>query len=93
MSDSSKFKAWAVMKRSVNNLDGDRSYLAGRYYGNPTPEFEGCEKLLFTTRKAARDFIEEKFGYIRERQDLRCEPHGWRVPKPVRVCVSIALAP
>jgi hypothetical protein len=45
---------------------------------------------LFHTRREARLYIDEKFGYIRRRIDLRVEPHGWRMPRAVRVVVALA---
>jgi hypothetical protein len=76
---------WAAEWRSVNRLDGDTRHLI-----HDTDHRE-CHAqhfpLLFHTRREARAFIEEKFGYIRERPDLRSEPHGWRVPQPVLVQV------
>lgn len=47
-----------------------------------------CVPALFRTRAAARAYREEKFGYIRERADLRAEPHGWRMPKVIRIEVK-----
>jgi hypothetical protein len=63
---------------SDNRLDGHRAHLV-------------CENLvpvLFATRQAARSFADEKFGYIRNRPDLRDEPHGWRIPRAVKVRVE-----
>lgn len=51
--------------------------------------FEDGNVALFKTRAAARKYIQEKYGYIRDRHDLRIEPHGWRVPSAVRVRVTI----
>ena len=63
--------AWAIVKRSVNRLDGDRGYLNGTVQ-HPS------RTQLFDTRREARKFIESKYGYWRNRQDLRAEPHGWK---------------
>jgi len=41
--------------------------------------------VLFRTRQAAREWIKTKYGYIAERPDLQAEPHGWRMPKAVKV--------
>jgi hypothetical protein len=43
---------------------------------------------MFATRKDARRFASEQFGYIRERKDLRGAPHFWRMPRPVKVEVA-----
>jgi len=44
---------------------------------------------LFRTRRECRDYIKEKYGYIKNREDLREEPHGWRLPRPVKVEIVI----
>lgn len=49
-----------------------------------------CLPLLFRTRSTARAWIEEHYGYIARRPDLRKEPHGWRTPQAVRVIVTIS---
>ena len=82
--------AWAVRCESRNALDGSIIHLAGRYYLKPSPQVEGCPVALFKTRTAARKFVADKFGYIRNRADLRGEPHGWKMPTVVRVQVQIA---
>ena len=51
--------------------------------------FDGCQLKLFRTRREARVWIEGKYGYIRNRPDLQIAPHNWRVPKAVRVTVTI----
>lgn len=78
-------EAWAVLCKSHNQLDGYQVYLDG------TPDHP-CRTLLFDTRAATRDFIKEKYGYIRTRPDLRAEPHGWMMPAPVRVKIQMRLA-
>ena len=83
---------WAIKHRSNNRLDGDRSFLQGRYfYGVPkVPEFlEGYSRMVFKTRRQAREFITDHYGYIRRRPDLRAEPHGWKMPVPVKVTVYL----
>jgi len=72
-------RAWGVQWRSVNRLDGKSERLIW------TP--------LFHTRRECRRYIEERYGYIRQRPDLRAEPHGWRMPRAVRVLVLIAEPP
>lgn len=51
--------------------------------------FENRIPALFRTRREARAYIEEKYGYIRRRPDLRAAPHHWRVPQAVRVEIRI----
>jgi hypothetical protein len=46
-----------------------------------------CLPRLFKTRREAREFAETEYGYIRTRPDLQREPHGWTVPKSIKVDV------
>jgi hypothetical protein len=69
---------WAVKWRSKNLLDGEREWLILREWQTYTP-------VLFNTRADCRAWINKQYGYIKTRKDLRTEPHGWRVPQPVRV--------
>jgi hypothetical protein len=69
-------KAWAVQWHSRNRLDGDSRFLMW------TP--------LFRNRRECRAYIDREWGYIRSRPDLRAEPHGWWVPKAVRVIIALA---
>jgi hypothetical protein len=71
---------WAAKWRSSNKLDGRRQHLILWGWS------EGV--ALFTTRAACREWIEQRYGYIRHRPDLRAEPHGWRIPQPVRVSIK-----
>jgi hypothetical protein len=68
---------WAAKWSTTNELDGHREYI---YIGAGTPK-------IFRTRQECRDFIEYEWGYIRNRPDLKREPHCWRVPKAVKVKV------
>lgn len=72
---------WGVMWRSRNLLDG----ITLRLMCGP----ETCAPALFRTRRAAQEWIDREYGYIRTRPDLRAEPHGWRMPIPVRVTVTV----
>ena len=69
---------WAGQWHSCNRLDGDRKHLL----------YEDCLPKLFKTRKAAREYLKEKYGYIANRLDLQDEPHGWLMPRPIKVEVS-----
>ena len=73
---------WGLLIRSHNRLDGLREHL----------DFADGLPLLFLTRKAARAFSERHYAYMRERKDLRAEPHGWLMPRPVRVTVTVETA-
>lgn len=49
----------------------------------------GGDMLLFRTRSEAREWIEKEYGYLRTRPDLQAEPHGWKMPIPVRVVIGV----
>jgi hypothetical protein len=68
---------WALLHRSESRLDGYREYLC----------YENCLPVLFRSRAAARAHAQAKYGYFK-REDLRAEPHGWRMPTPVRVSLN-----
>ena len=72
-------KAWGIEWHSHNHLDGEQRHLLW-----PEP----CYRL-FRTRQECRDYIDKHYGYIRIREDLRAEPHGWRLPRAVRVEVRV----
>lgn len=71
---------WSLMWHSKNALDGEKRHLI---YENRLP-------VIFRTRQEARAYAEERYGYIKNRPDLRSEPHGWRFPQPIRVRVEAA---
>ena len=66
---------WSVRWRSVGH-DATEHII----YENRLP-------VLFCTRVEARAWIDQTFGYIRNRKDLRSAPFGWRMPQPIRVKV------
>lgn len=72
---------WAIQWRSDSRLDGKVSHIM----------WDGVYPYLFRTRREARALIQEKWGYIKRRPDLRREPHGWKMPRPVRVTVTMQL--
>ncbi len=72
--------AWAIKWRSQSLRDGKQEHLMGT--GRIPP-------LLFKTRADARAHIKRYYGYISTRPDLRCEPHGWKMPMAVKVTVKI----
>jgi len=72
---------WVALWRSKNSLDGVRSHIINR--GTLLP-------ALFRTKRETKVFIDKEYGYIRTRRDLQCEPHGWKMPIPVRVKVSLS---
>jgi hypothetical protein len=73
---------WGVLWRSDSALDGKVERLLGDT-SHPS------RRVLFETRHEARAYIENKYGYLRTRPDLRREPFGWRMPIPVRVTVTV----
>jgi hypothetical protein len=72
-------KWWGAEWHSKNSLDGESRHVM----------YERGMPVVFGTREEARHWIREKFGYIRHREDLRKEPHGWRLPKPVRIEITV----
>jgi hypothetical protein len=70
---------WAVLWRSNNRLDGKREWLLR----------EDCVPVLFATKAAAKEWIDKQYSYIRNRPDLRAEPHGWRMPIAIKVQVVL----
>lgn len=69
---------WIIRWHSVNQLDGARRHVM----------FEDCKPLLFHTRREARAYRDQRYGYIRHRPDLRAEPHGWRLPQVIAATVE-----
>lgn len=66
---------WAGQWYSKNKLDGvTRHFLYS--YGQP---------MLFPTRRECREYIRLKYEYIKSRPDLQAEPHGWRMPRAVKI--------
>lgn len=97
MTSARETTAWRVMgRRSKECLDGEGEYLMGIFnFGHDIPPFMavGYRTAVFRTRAEARKHIEEKFGYMRDRLDLKQAPHGWRMPIPVRIKVSVTVEP
>lgn len=69
---------WSVKWRSHNRLDGT------------TEHFMGGHAAVFCSREAARIYIRDKYGYIKTRPDLQLEPHGWKMPIPVKVKIVMS---
>jgi len=57
----------------------------GATYHSEHLVFDDGRPLLRHTRDEIRKYIERRYGYIKNRKDLRASPHFWRIPKPVRV--------
>lgn len=78
---------WGVLWLSTNLLDGNNEHLIfDRLHEN-----RGPGPSLFKTRSEARKFRDKHFGYIRTRPDLKAEPHGWKLPRVVRVKATYAV--
>ena len=72
---SSTREGWGILWQSKNRLDGITEHLL----------IENCYPVLFRTRQEASKYRDEKYGYIRVREDLREEPHGWKLPKVIKL--------
>ena len=72
-------KWWGAEWHSRCLLDGDIRHIM----------FESGMPVVFGTREEARQWIRRKYGYIRHREDLRREPYGWRMPRAVRIEVTV----
>lgn len=72
---------WALLWRSENRMDGKRRYLIG--------SSEPAGVLLFNSRAAARRYLQNGYEWMREREDLRREPYGWKMPQVVKVRVEV----
>lgn len=81
------FVRWAVLFRSDNKLDGYRESLCGNYRS------DDLIPMLFRTRREARAWRDQHYGYIRDRRDVQQEPHGWKPAKVVKVAITIVLSP
>jgi hypothetical protein len=66
--------AWGVLFRA-----GDVTHLVK----------ENCVPVLWPTRQLARNYIEQKYGYIKRRPDLHPAPHNWQVPVAVKVAIVL----
>lgn len=62
-----------------------------RWQGNPltSSHLIGITSGGWRTRAQCREWIEKQYGYIRDRPDLREAPHFWRVPRAVKVTVTV----
>lgn len=76
-----KQQRWAILWQSKNELDGFKQHLIRK----------DCELLLFKTREEARKYNKLHYGYIRHRQDLKSEPHGWKTPKVVKINIDYSI--
>ena len=70
---------WGAKWRSKNKLDGITEHIV----------FDNLDPVLSHTKKGITEFIKERYGYIAKRKDLRQEPHGWRMPKPIKLKITM----
>lgn len=75
-------KAWGVL--FGDHLEGSARFERPAILG-------ACNAMLFSTRREARAFIDREWGYIRTRRDLRSPPHNWRMPRAVRVQMTVEM--
>ena len=80
---------WAIKWRSENKLDGKRERLMGGVRYDRPYMFGGYKTMVFRTRDEARHYLKENYGHLAERDDLKREPHGWKMPQVVKVSVSV----
>ncbi len=74
-----KVERWGAVWHSKNRLDGITRYII----------FENYLPVMFVTKREIQDYIKKRYGYIATRKDLRVEPHCWRMPKPVKLKISV----
>ena len=67
--------SWGLLWHSKTRLGGVCEHMI----------YEDGQPCFFKTRNKARGYAQQKYGYIRSRRDLRQEPHGWRLPRPVKI--------
>ena len=83
------FTAWAIEHRSKNKIDGARTWFAGAASVSKAPvEVKGCRIMLFSTKAATQAYIRQNFAHLK-RKDLRAEPHGWLMPRAVKVRLNV----
>lgn len=87
-----KREAWGVLWRTSGlSIDGEGQRFMGSIL-EVSLASKGFPMLLFASRNAASAYIKERWGYIARRPDLHRAPHGWRMPIPAKVEVSMRLA-
>ena len=70
---------WGILWCSKNKKDGISEHILCRDF----------VPALFVTRQDARSYRESRYGYLRNRPDLRAEPFGFRMPRVVRLRISL----
>lgn len=72
-------RRWGLQWRERSRLDGYREHIV----------CENCMPALFHTREQARAYAKQHYGYIAERPDLQAEPHGWKMPRPIKLTIGV----
>lgn len=68
---------WGIIRITKGGIDGDTERLM---YSNYRDGW-----LIFRTKRECKEYIDEHWSYMKTRRDLRVYPHGWRLPKPVKI--------
>ena len=77
---------WGIKRRENGCLQGR----FGQDMPTTVPDcLEAYTTMAFKTRAQARLHIEDYYGYIRTRPDLRAPPNNWKMPVPVRVKIEV----
>jgi len=71
-------KIWGVLWIQKGSIDGDCESLV----------YKDCKPVMFSTKRECKKFIDETYKFITARKDLRRYPHGWRLPKPVKLRIN-----
>lgn len=71
---------WGILHRKENKLDGKKSWLRCD---------RTCMPEMFQTREEAREFISVNLKSTYSRPELKIEPHGWKMPIPVKIEIIV----
>ena len=71
---------WGIKWNLKNKLDGVTGYFM----------FSDYKILQFFTKREAKQWVKENYSYIATRKDLRQEPFGWRMPKVIKIKITIS---
>jgi len=82
MKITNKYKRWALLWVQGTSAMGDETCSLIGWPDTGMTRF-------YRTRREAREMREERYGYIRERPDLRAAPHHWRMPRVVKCTITI----
>ena len=84
--------AWGIRWESENNLDGVWQHLicVQHWYSDTDSVLTGCRLMMFNKKKECQKYINDVWGYLFgiDAKYLRKEPHGWRIPKAVKITIT-----